>query len=747
MVAAFTVSALISASAVSSNSGVSAQSARKPNILFVIMDDVGIDQLKAMGYGGATPPRTPTIDAIASNGLRFRNTWSQPECSNGRMALLTGRYPFRTNIYQAIGQDDLANSQVSPYDVTVARMLKKAGYKSGLFGKYHLGGPENNQFGNGAPGKMGWDFFYGWIGGVPASIDTTAGGIGAPGTYPCGYVPSVARQSLNNGADSGACYIPRARGNYTCSKIVGDTLGDSPGLACMNIGGILVPSADCEATAPAGLNFLKQNAHYVSPLVINDGGRVFVAPLDDPRARIYRSSIEVSAAIQWINKQQQGSAPWMATVSFSADHTPLQTPPGHLLSRITRDRLQAEQQADSGPGTDCTNIAIQRLNSDAMIEAMDSELGRLLVSTGIAQKNTRKQLVYDPSSSNTLIVIIGDNGSYGTTVQAPFDATRAKATAFQTGVWVPLIVAGPMVQMPNRDVPYIVSGADVFGLFGEVAGLDPQKAAAPRKIDAMSMLAYLTNPQQTKIRRFNFTQGDLNIQKGDGHNPPCVIGASATSGSCTQTPLNKGVCEDNGGTWWGPGASDPTVNAYTSGQGVKECWQVNQAIYKNGGIANQVDMSSYPQSYYGARDDRFKITVSNWLEYDPDNDRSTSKQLIELYEVNENPKAATLKLDRDGQAIYSELNGSVTVDKTAQVTGSAAALRTLTSYATQLMDTQPACPGDGNGDLVVDAQDLKDYAATVRRWDLSSTFDFNHDGFTNETDRQTIRSNLPTTCR
>jgi len=57
------------------------------NILLVILDDVGIDQLSLMGYGGATPPRTPTIDAIGKAGLRFRNAWSMPECSPGRAAM------------------------------------------------------------------------------------------------------------------------------------------------------------------------------------------------------------------------------------------------------------------------------------------------------------------------------------------------------------------------------------------------------------------------------------------------------------------------------------------------------------------------------------------------------------------------------------------------------------------------------------------------------------------------------------
>ena len=56
-------------------------SEKRPNILFIIMDDVGIDQMKVFGYGGGTPPRTPNFDKIALAGVRFRNAWSMPECS------------------------------------------------------------------------------------------------------------------------------------------------------------------------------------------------------------------------------------------------------------------------------------------------------------------------------------------------------------------------------------------------------------------------------------------------------------------------------------------------------------------------------------------------------------------------------------------------------------------------------------------------------------------------------------------
>ncbi|MBC7204145.1 MAG: sulfatase-like hydrolase/transferase, partial [Pusillimonas sp.] len=136
------------------------------------MDDVGIDQMASFGYGGLTPPKMPNINAIARAGVRFRNAWSMPECSPGRASFFLGQFPHRTNIYQAIGPNDLANSQVSPYATTAAKLLKKANYESAMFGKFHLGGPENNEAGSTTPKQLGWDYFYGWIGGLPGSIDT-----------------------------------------------------------------------------------------------------------------------------------------------------------------------------------------------------------------------------------------------------------------------------------------------------------------------------------------------------------------------------------------------------------------------------------------------------------------------------------------------------------------------------------------------------------------------------------------------
>src|SRR5215468_3122834 len=173
---------------------------KTPNILFFIMDDVGIDQMKVFGYGGDTAPRTPNIDAIAKAGVRFRNTWSMPECSPSRAMFFEGRYPFRTNVFNAILAQDLANSQVSPYEITTPKVLKQQGYVSALFGKAHLSGsdvnPNNNPLGDGVIHTLGWDYFAGWLDGAPFPIDTTAGGVGVPGAdglgpYMCGFIPNT----------------------------------------------------------------------------------------------------------------------------------------------------------------------------------------------------------------------------------------------------------------------------------------------------------------------------------------------------------------------------------------------------------------------------------------------------------------------------------------------------------------------------------------------------------------------------
>lgn len=694
----------------------------KPNILLVIMDDVGIDQMEIMGYGGLVPPATPSIAAIAKAGVRFRNTWSMPECSPGRAALLAGQYPLRTNMYQALGPNDLANSQLSPYTLTVPKLLQLAGYENAMFGKFHLGGPELNPFEYNTPTQLGWDYFYGWLGGLPASLDTTAGGIAPPGTYSCGFVPSLAQDPVH-GANSGACYTPNS-----CEQLHSGIHGDSAGLQCLTKGGVLVPQATCQAQPPAQVNFNQQNAHYVSELVITSAAGVENVPLADARGRGFRSIIEAEAATEWI-QSRAGDKPWMATLSFSSPHTPLQHPPAELLS------VQRQQQLLPNCSLAPVNLLNARHLTDAMIEGLDKALAKLMLATGIATENDTGELVYNPAS-NTLVIVVGDNGSFGPTVKLPFDTARAKGSAYQTGVWVPLIVAGEQVVSPDRNVEHMVNATDVYALLAQVAGIDEAIVAAATP-DSVGLLAYLENANQTSLRDYNFTQGALNIQQNAGRNGPCAF-----TTQCSHTPTSKSVCEDNGGVWWGQGADDPVVvNTYQSGE-LLQCWQVNQAIYNADPASYDTNKLTMGWSRYQAiRNDNYKLVRNHALDYVPATDSYEDIFSIELYAVDQ---AATPQLDTaDSDLLVGQGEAGVAQLSEALQTVYA----TLQGALAEIMASQPDCPGDGNGDGKVDQRDVLNYHSIIATgWQGSSWYDVNFDGVTDAQDLAIIEAALGTVC-
>ena len=102
----------------------------KPNIIFVVADDMGF---KDTGHGGNPIVRTPHLDRMAAEGLRFDNFYSAAgTCSPGRMAILTGRAPLRARMTTTVGA-------MQEGEVTVAAALKTAGYETGHFGKWGLG--------------------------------------------------------------------------------------------------------------------------------------------------------------------------------------------------------------------------------------------------------------------------------------------------------------------------------------------------------------------------------------------------------------------------------------------------------------------------------------------------------------------------------------------------------------------------------------------------------------------------------
>ncbi len=110
-----------------------------PNVLLIVADDLGIDVL---GRYGGVGYDTPHIDRLADEGTRFENVYSTPLCTPSRVQLLTGRYPFRTgwidNIQSRFEPDSTGPRFLDPREPTFARLLKQAGYRTAVAGKWQL---------------------------------------------------------------------------------------------------------------------------------------------------------------------------------------------------------------------------------------------------------------------------------------------------------------------------------------------------------------------------------------------------------------------------------------------------------------------------------------------------------------------------------------------------------------------------------------------------------------------------------
>ncbi len=123
-----------------------------PNIILIFMDDMGYGDLSCYG---ALQYRTPNLDRLANEGIRFTNFLAaQAVCSASRAALMTGCYPNRVGISGALFPN--AKVGLNPDETTIAELLKAKGYATGMFGKWHLG--DRPEF---LPNKQGFDEYVG----------------------------------------------------------------------------------------------------------------------------------------------------------------------------------------------------------------------------------------------------------------------------------------------------------------------------------------------------------------------------------------------------------------------------------------------------------------------------------------------------------------------------------------------------------------------------------------------------------
>ena len=146
---------------------------------------------------------------------------------------------------------------------------------------------------------------------------------------------------------------------------------------------------------------------------------------------VYATTDSVDETLKVIAQAKAGGKRYFAWTAFNAPHDPWHEPPAALHPKTPL------------PPTGATD----RAKFEAMVEAMDTEIGRLLRNVSLA---------------DTTVIFIGDNGTIGSVIAAPYPRTKGKATMYEGGVRVPLLIAGAGVVSPNRRVSALVSAVDLF---------------------------------------------------------------------------------------------------------------------------------------------------------------------------------------------------------------------------------------------------------------------------------------------
>ncbi|MEC7584258.1 MAG: sulfatase-like hydrolase/transferase [Planctomycetota bacterium] len=191
----------------------------------------------------------------------------------------------------------------------------------------------------------------------------------------------------------------------------------------------------------------------------------------------YATTDVVNESLEFI---QATSTPWFLIASFNAAHSPYEAPPSHLHT-----------QNLTGLNPQTTPIPFYK----AMIEAMDTEIGRLLASMPAA------------TLANTTVLFLGDNGTASQVVEAPFDPQRSKGTIYQGGVRVPMIASGRDVGDPGRVEPSLVHAVDFFHTIAGLQGVDA-RAAVPANVelDGVDFGALLQSAGQPPVREYLYSQ-------------------------------------------------------------------------------------------------------------------------------------------------------------------------------------------------------------------------------------------------
>jgi arylsulfatase A-like enzyme len=412
-----------------------ADKSRRPNILFVITDDIGMDVMsniypgmidnlvKKYGPSGLNhpdyrkidgkPASTPVLDKFASRGMRFGNVWAHPFCSPTRAAILTGVFAAKTKVTTYA-------DALSPKHTSFVQKLKdEGGYSTAIFGKWHMAG---------LPGKP----------------------VDYPGMKPKQAGFDVFRGNMHAAIASYWNYDYQVQDDKT--------------------------PADQWRTEPMPTKSLPGIA-----------------------STNYAPVVKAADTIEWIKAKhaENPNKPWFVWLAFNLAHaTAIQKPSAMCVPNAdTLDAVSYKEMKDCG-GTfgsntvgSCSGEALMR----AMTNSMDTIFGKLLEAVDAIDPNTYVIFVSDngtPMYGRPNLDFI-DN-MYITR------KGRGKGTAYESGVLVPLIIRGPKISANTQNNAY-AHVVDLFPTIMELAGLTPPKNVSDSEgtstvpLDGVSLTPILLN--------------------------------------------------------------------------------------------------------------------------------------------------------------------------------------------------------------------------------------------------------------
>ncbi len=215
-------------------------------------------------------------------------------------------------------------------------------------------------------------------------------------------------------------------------------------------------------------------SHFAGILRVSDDYEDWMLTINGQQSREteYVTSKLTDLAIDWVDQQVK---PWFLWLAFTAPHTPFHLPPDDL-----------HEQVLSGTEEDINNNP--RPYYLAAIEALDTELGRLLDSMNEQTRN------------NTIVIFIGDNGTPAQVIQAPYTRQKAKGSLYQGGINVPLFVSGPGISRSGDREAALVNTTDIFSTIASLAGVNVSV------VNDSTSFAGLLNGERENQRTFQYAE-------------------------------------------------------------------------------------------------------------------------------------------------------------------------------------------------------------------------------------------------